>query len=94
MQDIFEISESPVLENTSSIVEEGMKIKAEEQPKIKGRTSVLKILVNQQPYYHFSNVEFNSELATRNSSVVVGGKRFYEGIKNNAMHTRLKLSSI
>jgi len=94
MINIFEISELPTVENTSSIVKEGMKIKTVDQPVIKGRTSILKVLVNKQPYYHFSSVEFNSELATRNSNVVIGGKRFYEGIKGNSMLTRLSLVSI
>ncbi len=41
-----------------------------------------------------SNREFDSELATRNQSALIGDKRFYLGLKNNSMHTRLKLSSI
>ena len=42
----------------------------------------------------FSSVEFDSELATKNSNVVVGGKRFYKGLTDRRMITRLKLSSI
>jgi hypothetical protein len=43
--DIFNISESPVLENVNRILEEGSKIKTVEQPKIKGNTKILKIMV-------------------------------------------------
>ena len=89
----FELSESPTLENTSSIIEDGMKIKS--TPKaITGKTSVLKVMLNKTPFYHFVNKEFDSELATRQQDVVIGGKRFYMGLKNNSMHTRLRLTSV
>ncbi|MDB4378329.1 hypothetical protein N9Z41_01025 [bacterium] len=89
----FELSESPTLENASSIIEDGMKIKT--TPKtITGKTSVLKIMLNSTPFYHFVNKEFDSELATRDQDVVIDGKRFYMGLKNNSMHTRLRLASV
>ena len=94
MSNIFELSESPSLENTSSIVKSGMKIKTIEQPRVTGRTKVLKIVLGSTPYYHFSNVEFDDELATRKQDVVVGGKRFYMGLKNNSMHAKMKLTSL
>ena len=90
----FEISENPTVENVSSIVKEGMKIKSVEQPKITGKTNVLKIMLSGKPFYHFSKGEFNDELATRQQDVVIGGKRFYMGLKNNSMHTRMKLTSL
>lgn len=90
----FEISENPTVENVDSIVKDAMEIKTVEQPKITGRTSVLKIMLSGEPFYHFSKGEFNEELATRQQDVVVGGKRFYKGLKNNSMHTRLRLSSL
>ena len=89
----FELSESPTLENVSSIINDAKKITS--TPKaITGRTSVLKILLNKTPFYHFVNKEFDSELATRDQDVVIDGKRFYMGLKNNSMHTRLRLTSI
>ena len=89
----FELSESPTLENTSSIIKDGMKIKS--TPKsITGKTSVLKVMLNSTPFYHFVNKEFDSELATRQQDVVIDGKRFYMGLKNNSMHTRLRLASM
>jgi len=88
----FELSETPTLENVSSIINDAKKIKA---PKaITGKTSVLKVMLNNTPFYHFVNKEFDSELATRQQDVVIDGKRFYMGLKNNSMHTRLRLSSI
>jgi hypothetical protein len=92
--DIFNISETPVLENVNSILEEGSKIKTVEQPKIKGNTRILKIMVGDVPFYHFSNTEFDNELASRNQSVVVGQKRFYLGLKNNSMHVRMRLKPL
>ena len=89
----FEISETPTVENVSSIIKDAMKIKSVEQPKVTGRTNVLKIMLSGTPFYHFSKGEFNDELATRQQDVVVGGKRFYMGLKNNSMHTRMKLVS-
>ena len=89
----FELSESPTLENVSSIINDAKKIKP--TPKaITGKTSVLKIMLNKTPFYHFVNKEFDSELATRDQDVVIDGKRFYMGLKNNSMHTRLRLTSI
>ncbi len=89
----FELSESPTLENVSSIVNDAKKIKS--TPKtITSKTSVLKILLNNTPFYHFVNKEFDSELATRKQDVVIDGKRFYMGLKNNSMHTRLRLTSV
>lgn len=89
----FELSESPTLENVSSIVNDAKKIKP--TPKtITGKTSVLKILLNNTPFYHFVNKEFDSELATRKQDVVIDGKRFYMGLKNNSMHARLRLASV
>jgi len=90
---IFEISESPTLENVSSIIKKGLKIKSKEEPKVLGKTNVLKIMVNKQAFYHFSKGEFDSELATRKQDVIVGGKRFYMGLKNNSSHTKMKLNS-
>ena len=94
MLNIFELSESPTLENTAAIVKAGMKIKTVEQPKISGRTKILKIILGTTPFYHFSNVEFDDELATRKQDIVIGGKRFYMGLKNNSMHAKMKLRKV
>jgi hypothetical protein len=51
-------------------------------------------MVGDVPFYHFSNTEFDSELASRNQSVVVGQKRFYLGLKNNSMHIRMRLKPL
>ena len=89
----FELSESPTLENVSSIINDAKKIKS--TPKaITGKTSVIKVMLNSTPFYHFVNKEFDSELATRKQDVVIDGKRFYMGLKNNSMHTRLRLTSV
>jgi hypothetical protein len=90
----FEISENPTIENTTALEANAPKVSKPEQGIIKGKTKMLKIKVNGQPYYHFSSVEFNSEIATRNSNVVVGGKRFYEGIIDKRMVSRLNLATI
>jgi len=94
MLNIFELSESPTLENTAAIVKAGMKIQTVEQPKISGRTKILKIILGTTPFYHFSNVEFDDELATRKQDIVIGGKRFYMGLKNNSMHAKMKLRKV
>jgi len=86
----FEISENPTIENTATLE---ANVKQEVAP-IKGNTKILKIKINGQPFYHFSSVVFDSELATKNSNVVVGGKRFYKGLTDRRMITRLKLNSI
>ena len=89
----FELSETPTLENTTAIINDAKKITS--TPKtITGKTSVLKIMLNKTPFYHFVNKEFDSELATRQQDVVIDGKRFYMGLKNNSMHTRLRLASV
>ena len=90
----FEISENPTIENTAALEATVKPTVQQEVSSIKGNTKVLKIKINGQPFYHFSNVEFDSELATKNSNVVVGGKRFYKGLTDRRMITRLKLSSI
>ena len=90
----FEISENPTIENTAALEATVKPTVQQEVSSIKGNTKVLKIKINGQPFYHFSNVEFDSELATKNSNVVVGGKRFYKGLTDRGMITRLKLSSI
>ena len=90
----FEISENPTLENTSLLEAMAPKVSKPEQGVIKGKTKVLKIKINGKPFYHFSSVEFNDEIATRNSNVVVGGKRFYEGIIDKRMISRLNLASV
>ena len=90
----FEISENPTIENTSALEANVKPIVKQEVSSIKGNTKVLKIKINGQPFYHFSSVEFNDEIATKNSNVVVGGKRFYQGLTDKRMITRLKLSSI
>lgn len=89
----FELSQTPTLENTTAIINEAKKIKSASKT-ITGRTSILKIMLDGVPFYHFSSKEFDNELATRDQDVVVGGKRFYMGVKNNSMHTRMKLSRI
>ena len=90
----FEISENPTIENTAALEANVKPIVKQEVSPIKGNTKVLKIKINGQPFYHFSSVEFNDEIATKNSNVVVGGKRFYQGLTDKRMITRLKLSSI
>tara|TARA_R110001606_G_scaffold64061_2_gene148914 strand:+ start:193 stop:474 length:282 start_codon:yes stop_codon:yes gene_type:complete len=90
----FEISENPTIENTAALEANVKPIVKQEVSPIKGNTKVLKIKINGQPFYHFSSVEFNDEIATRNSNVVIGGKRFYQGLTDKRMITRLKLSSI
>ena len=90
----FEISENPTIENTRYLEELTKAFAKKEVTPIKGNTKILKIKINGKPFYHFSSVEFDSELATKNSDVVVGGKRFYEGLTDRRMITRLKLSSI
>jgi|TARA_B110000908_G_scaffold108826_1_gene127752 hypothetical protein len=90
----FEISENPTIENTAALEANVKPIVKQEVSSIKGNTKVLKIKINGQPFYHFSSVEFDSELATKNSNMVVGGKRFYKGLTDKRMITRLKLSSI
>lgn len=88
----FELSETPTLENTTAIINDAKKIKAPKSTTSK--TSVLKVMLNSTPFYHFVNKEFDSELATRKQDVVIDGKRFYMGLKNNSMHTRLRLTSM
>ena len=90
----FEISENPTIENTAALEANVKPIVKQEVSPIKGNTKILKIKINGQPFYHFSSVEFNDEIATKNSNVVVGGKRFYQGLTDKRMITRLKLSSI
>ena len=90
----FEISENPTIENTAALEATVKPIVKQEVSPIKGNTKILKIKINGQPFYHFSSVEFNDEIATRNSNVVIGGKRFYQGLTDKRMITRLKLSSI
>ena len=90
----FEISENPTIENTSTLESTVKPTEKVEVTPIKGNTKILKIKVNGTPFYHFSSIEFNSEIATRDSNVVVGGKRFYQGIIDKRMITRLKLASI
>ena len=88
----FEISETPQVENTSLIEQEGLKVGKVNE--VVGTTSILKILINGEPYYNFSSVVFNEELATKNNFVKIGSKTFYKGLKNSRMKNRLKLVSI
>tara|TARA_R110000803_G_scaffold129962_1_gene197344 strand:+ start:235 stop:522 length:288 start_codon:yes stop_codon:yes gene_type:complete len=92
MKNIFELSEAPTVENTSSIINEGMKIKVARPSNATSATRVLKIMLGGIPFYHFSNKEFDGELATRQQDVIVDGKRFYMGLKNNSMRSRMKLT--
>ena len=87
----FEISETPTIENTTAL--EASTIKREVTP-IKGNTKILKIKINGRPFYHFSSCDFDSELATKESDVVISGKRFYQGKVDRRMITRLSLTSI
>lgn len=89
MNNIFELTETPTLENIPTLTS-----KVKSTSKVRNTTKILKIKLNNKPYYHFSLVEFDNEIATRNKSVVVGGKRFYEGITNKRMKTRLSLTNI
>ena len=89
----FEISETPTIENPTSLLKDAMDIKAPTVPAITGKTGVLKIMIDGAPFYHFNNRDFDSELATRKQDVVVNGKRFYMGLKNTSRHTRMKLRS-
>ena len=88
----FELSETPELENTSLIEKEGLEVGKQEE--IVGTTSILKIVINGEPYYHFSTVSFDSELATKDNFVRIGSKVFYKGLQNRRMKNRLKLKSI
>lgn len=88
----FEITEAPTLENTSTIEMEGLIIG--KQPDITGTTPILKVTVNGEPFYHFSLGLFDTELATKDSSIVIGEKRFYKGLKDRRMKNRLKLKSL
>jgi hypothetical protein len=90
----FEISENPTIENTTALEASITPTVKKEVSSIKGNTKVLKIKVNGEPFYHFSSCEFDSELATKDSDVIIGGKRFYKGLVDRRMITRLKLTSI
>ena len=94
MKDIFEISENATIENTATIEAAAASIVTNEAPAITGKTTILKILLNGAPYYHFSTVEFDNELATRDEYVRVSGKSFYKGLKSSKRHARLKLKSL
>lgn len=90
----FVISELPTVENTSFIEKEAKKIVKKSPTKVKGTTSVLKVILNGDPFYHFASKEFDTELATKAQSAVIGGKTFYLGLKNNSMHTKRRLVSL
>ena len=94
MKNIFEISEKATIENTTTLEAAAASIVTNEAPAITGKTTILKILLNGSPYYHFSTVEFDNELATRDEYVVVSGKSFYKGLKSSKRHARLKLKSL
>jgi hypothetical protein len=93
MKNIFEITETPTLENTTTIEKQALKIKAKKQTTTLGKKNILKIMVNGKPYYHFLKDSFNSELVNRNN-IILRGKRYYEGIINNSMHSKSKLTSL
>lgn len=88
----FELPETPQLEDTLFIEQEGLEVGKVEE--IIGTTSILKITINGEPYYHFSTVNFDSELATKDNFIRVGSKVFYKGLVNRRMKNRLKLKSI
>ena len=88
----FEISETPTLENTSTIEKEAVMMSANKE--LKGTTKVLKVKINGEPFYHFSLGEFDDELATKSSSVKIGGKTFYKGKIDKRMKVRLSLNSL
>ena len=94
MKNIFEISENATIENTAALEAAAATIVTKEAPTITGKTTILKILLNGNPYYHFSTVEFDNELATRDEYVVVSGRSFYKGLKSSKRHARLKLKSL
>jgi hypothetical protein len=94
MKNIFEISEKATIENTAALEAAAATIATTEAPAITGKTTILKILLNGSPYYHFSTVEFDNELATRDEFVRVSGKSFYKGLKSSKRHARLKLKSL
>jgi hypothetical protein len=87
----FELSENPTTENTSAIEREAVMLT--KQKEIAGTTPILKIKVNGLPYYHFNTGVFDEELATRNSTVKVGGKVFYLGKVDKRMKVRMNLNS-
>jgi len=87
----FELSETPTAENTSKIEKEAVMLT--KQKEVEGTTPILKIRVNGLPYYHFNTGVFDEELATRNSTVKVGGKTFYLGKFNKRIKTRMNLNS-
>lgn len=89
---MYEISETPQVEDTSLIENEALKLQP--QKEIKGATPILKIQIDGEPFYHFSLGEFDNELATRSSFVRVGSKVFYKGIQNKRLKTRLNLKSL
>lgn len=90
----FEISENPTIENTAALEATITPTVKREVTPIKGNTKVIKIKINGKPFYHFSSCEFDSELATKDSDVVISGKRFYKGLVDRRMITRLNLTSI
>lgn len=91
MTNTFKISETPTLENTSLIEKEGLQVG--KQKEVKGTTKILKVTLNGEPYYHFSTVEFNSEIATKDNFIRIGNKVFYKGLVNKKIKNRLKLSN-
>ena len=90
----FEISENPTIENTATLEATIKPAVKQEVTPIKGNTKILKVKINGVPFYHFSSCMFDETIATRNSDVVIGGKRFYEGIDNKRMITRMNLTSM
>lgn len=91
MTNKFEISETPTVENTTLLEKESLNVGKVNE--IKGSTKLLKMTLNGEPYYHFSTVEFNNEIATKDSFIKIGNKVFYKGLVNKRMKNRLKLSN-
>ena len=89
---MLDIPEEPQVEDTTHIEEEAHEI-VKPVTEITGNTSILKIKVNGNPYYHFKKDSFDTELAKKNKSIYIQGKHFYEGKKDNGMFSRMNLKS-
>lgn len=87
----FELSEVPEVENTEVIEKEATKVSVQEQKPL--TKSVVKMVLNGDPYYHFVKGEFNGELATRNEFFKLGNKTYYKGLINNKSHITRRLNN-
>ena len=89
----FELSETPQVENTEVIEKEAITVSS---PEVKNPNSksVVKIMLEGEPYYNFCSGLFNDELATRNEFFKIGNKTYYKGVENNRSHPQMKLKRL